>query len=115
MHELSIVQGIIETVSESAEAASAKKIIAVYLRVGALSGVVQDALLFSYELATEDTILQGSKLIVEELPVLIFCQACGKNVELPGVQSFRCPICNTPSATISQGKELEIRSIEIEV
>ena len=115
MHELSIVQGIIETVSESAEAANAKKINAVYLRVGALSGVVKDALLFSYDLATQDTILQGSKLIVEELPVLIFCQVCGKNVELPGVQSFRCPTCDTPSAAIKQGKELEVRSIEIEV
>ena len=115
MHELSIVQGIIETVSESAEAASAKKIIAVYLRVGALAGVVKDALLFSYDLATQETMLEGSKLIVEQLPVFIFCQVCGKDVELPTVQSFRCPICNSPSAAIKQGKELEIRSIEIEV
>ncbi len=115
MHELSIVQGIIETVSESAEAASAKKINAVYLRVGVLAGVVEDALLFSYDLATQDTLLAGSKLIVEELPVLIFCEVCGKDVELPGVQSFRCPICHTPSAIVKQGKELEIRSIEIEV
>jgi hydrogenase nickel incorporation protein HypA/HybF len=115
LHELSIVQGIIETVSESADAAGAKKVIAVYLRVGALAGVVKDALLFSYDLATQETILQGSKLIVEELPLLIFCQVCGKDVELPGVQSFRCPTCNTPSSAIKQGKELEIRSIEIEV
>jgi len=59
--------------------------------------------------------LGGSKLIVEELPVVIFCEICGKNVELPGIQSFRCPVCNTPSAAIRQGKELEVRSIEIEV
>ena len=115
MHELSIVQSIIETVSESAETSNAKKIIAVHLRVGALSGIVKDALFFSYELATEDTILQGSKLIVEELPVVIFCEVCGQDVELPNVQSFRCPICDSPSAAIRQGKELEVRSIEIEV
>ncbi len=114
MHELSIVHGIIETVSESAEAAKAKKITAVYLRVGALAGVVKDALLFSYDLATQDTILEGSKLLVEELPVLIFCAVCGKNVELPGAQSFRCPTCHTPSAAIQQGRELEVHSIEIE-
>ena len=115
MQELSIVQSIIETVSESEEAANAKAITLVYLRVGALSGVVKDALLFSYDLAVQDTMLEGSRLIVEELPVLIFCQVCGKDVELPGVQAFRCPICHTPSAIIKQGKELEIRSIEIEV
>jgi hydrogenase nickel incorporation protein HypA/HybF len=115
LHELSIVLGVIDTVSESAQASNAKKITATYLRVGALSGVVKDALLFSFDLATRDTPLEGSKLIVEELPVVIFCKSCDKIVELPGVQSFRCPVCQTPSADIRQGKELEVRSIEIEV
>jgi hydrogenase nickel incorporation protein HypA/HybF len=114
LHELSIVQGIIESVAESAEAARARKINAVYLRVGALAGVVKDALLFGYDLATQDTMLEGSKLIVEELPVVIFCGTCSKNVELPGVQSFRCPICNTLGGDVRQGRELEIRAIEIE-
>ena len=115
MHELSIVRGIIDTVSESAQTAKAKKVKVVYLRVGALAGVVKDALLFSYDLAIPETMLEGSTLIVEELPVLIFCRACGKSVELPGVQSFRCPECQTPSGDIRQGKELEVSSIEIEL
>jgi hydrogenase nickel incorporation protein HypA/HybF len=115
LHELSIILGVIETVSESAQAANAKQIIATYLRVGALSGVVKDALLFSFDLASQDTPLAGSKLIVEELPVVIHCHSCGENKVLDGVQSFRCPVCHTPSADIRQGKELEIRSIEIEV
>jgi hydrogenase nickel incorporation protein HypA/HybF len=115
LHELSIVLGIIDTVSESVEAARAKKVVATYLRVGALSGVVKDALLFSFDLATQDTPLAGSQLIVEELPVVIFCQSCGKTAELPGVQSFRCPVCQMPSGDIRQGKELEIRLIEVEV
>jgi hydrogenase nickel incorporation protein HypA/HybF len=115
LHELSIVYGIIETVSESAQAANAKRITAIHLRVGALSGVVKDALLFSFDLAAQDTLLEGSKLIVEELPLVIFCKPCDKAVELSGVQSFRCPVCHTPSADIRQGKELEVRSIEIEV
>ena len=115
MHELSVVHGIIETVRESLEAAQGKKVIATYLRVGALSGVVKDALLFSFDLATQDTPLEGSSLVVEELPIVIFCKECDRTIELPGVQTFRCPVCQTPSADIRQGKELEIRSIEIEV
>ena len=115
MHELGIVQGIIETVSESRDALQARQITAVHLRVGALSGVVKDALMFAYDLATEDTLLAGSKLVVEELPVVVFCPSCDKSVELPGIQSFRCPFCQTLTADIRQGKELEVRSIEIEV
>jgi hydrogenase nickel incorporation protein HypA/HybF len=115
LHELSIVLGVIETVSESAEAANAKKIIAIHLRVGALSGVVKDALLFSFELAAQDTPLEGSELVIEEVPALIFCKICDKIVELESIQSFRCPVCHTLSADLRQGKELEVRSIEIEV
>ena len=115
MHELSIVHGIIDTVTESVQASNGKAVIATFLRVGALSGVVKDALLFSFDIATEGTLLAGSKLVVEELPVVIFCKTCNETRELPGVQSFRCPVCQTPSADIRQGKELEIRSIEIEV
>ena len=115
MHELSIVLGVIETVSESAKAANAKKIIATHLRVGALAGVVKDALLFSFEIASKDTPLEGSDLVIEELPPVIFCKVCDQTVELDSIQSFRCPVCDTPSADLRQGKELEIRSIEIEV
>ena len=115
MHELSIVYGIIEAVSESLEAAKGKKVLATYLRLGALSGVVKDALLFSFDLAVQDTPLAGSQLIVEDLPVIIFCKACDKEIELPGIQSFRCPVCQTPCDDIRQGKELEVRSIEIEM
>ncbi len=102
-------------VAESAVAANAKRVSAVYLRVGALAGVVKDALLFSFDLATEETLLAGSKLVVEELPVMVFCETCAKTVELAGVQSFRCPMCDTASADVRQGKELEVRAIEIEV
>ncbi len=115
MHELSIVYGIIEAVSESLEAAKGKKVLATYLRLGALSGVVKDALLFSFDLAVQDTPLEGSQLIVEDLPVIIFCKTCDKEIELPGIQSFRCPVCQTPCDDIRQGKELEVRSIEIEM
>ncbi len=102
-------------VSESAEASNATKVVTTYLRVGALAGVVKDALLFSFDLASEGTLLEGSKLIVEEVPVTIFCAKCGELRELPGMQSFRCPVCNTPSADIRHGRELEIRSIEVEM
>jgi hydrogenase nickel incorporation protein HypA/HybF len=58
--------------------------------------------------------LAGSQLVVVNLPVVIFCKQCGESRELNGVQSFRCPVCNTPSGDIRQGRELEIESVEVE-
>jgi hydrogenase nickel incorporation protein HypA/HybF len=115
MHELSIAYSLIEAASESAVAAGASRVHVVNLRLGALCGVVRGALEFSYELATADTMLADSKLVVKELPVRVYCEVCRAEVELASIQLFRCPICNTASGDIRQGRELEIESIEIEV
>ncbi len=55
--------------------------------------------------------LAGSKLVIEELPVVIFCESCQTEVELPDIQRFRCPRCDTPSGDIRQGRELELATI----
>jgi hydrogenase nickel incorporation protein HypA/HybF len=115
VHELSIAYSLVELATQSAQEAGAARVLAVHLRVGALSGVVRGALEFSYDVATADTPLAGSRLMVKELPVVIHCAVCQKDIELPGVQRFRCPHCDTPSGDIRQGRELEIESIEIDV
>lgn len=114
MHELSIVQSVVTSVTEWLAGQPPGRIKTVTLRVGALSGVVEDALQFGYEIATTGTPLSGSTLEVRRQPVVIYCQPCADLAELPGVQSFRCPRCDTPSGDIRHGRELEIESLEIE-
>jgi hydrogenase nickel incorporation protein HypA/HybF len=60
-----------------------------------------------------DTALAGAKLHITDLPIVIYCSKCESLQELPDVQAFRCPQCQTPSADIRQGRELDIESIEI--
>jgi len=67
MHELSIALGIVEAAVEEAQQRNVQ-VSAVHLRLGALSGVVKDGLLFSYEVACQDTPLQGSRLLIEDVP-----------------------------------------------
>ena len=50
---------------------------------GALSGVVPEALLASYEMACAETPLEGSRLVIEEVPVVVFCP------QLPGRAAAR--------------------------
>lgn len=113
MHELSIAMGIVEAATEEAQRRGVQ-VSAVHLRLGALSGVVKDALLFSYEVACGDTPLAGSKLIVEDVPVVIHCPQCKENKTLISLQSFRCPDCGTPTMNIVRGKELEVFALEVE-
>jgi hydrogenase nickel incorporation protein HypA/HybF len=67
MHELSIALSMIEMATEEVERRGGGRVTALYLKLGSLSGVVKEALTFSYEIACQGTPLEGSRLIVEEL------------------------------------------------
>ena len=112
MHELSIAMSIVDTALDESRRRGVQ-VNAVHLRLGALSGVVKDALMFSYEVACQDTALQGSRLIVEDMPVVVFCPQCQARRTLSSVQSFVCPECNTPAGDVLQGKELEVFALEV--
>jgi hydrogenase nickel incorporation protein HypA/HybF len=114
MHELSIISSVVQSVTESLEKYPGSRVVEVRLKVGALTSVVEDSLQFCYGIATEETPLAGSRLVVQMLPVTVYCAACGMDGEIASLQSFRCPDCGEPSSDIRQGRELEIDSIEIE-
>jgi hydrogenase nickel incorporation protein HypA/HybF len=113
MHELSIALSIIEGASEEVRKHPGAQIHAVHLKLGALSGVVKDALLFSYELACEGTVLEGSRLIVEEIPVVVYCQNCKTEKTLESIQRFCCPSCGDLTPDVIGGRQLELVGIEI--
>jgi len=112
MHELSIAMSIVDAALEES-ARRGVQVTAVHLRLGALSGVVKDALLFSYEVACQDTPLEGTRLIVEDVPVIVFCPQCRDQRTLASVQSFTCPECGVPTMDVRQGKELEVFALEV--
>lgn len=114
MHELSIAMSIVEMTQEEAERRGGVQVNAVHLRLGALSGVVREALLSAYEMACDDTPLKGSRLVVEEVPVVVFCPSCQVQRPLSSVQLFCCAECGTATSEIVQGKELEVVALEIE-
>jgi hydrogenase nickel incorporation protein HypA/HybF len=113
MHELSIAMSIVELAEEEA-ARRGVQITAVHLKLGALSGVVKEALLGSYEMASDDTPLKGSRLIIEEVPVAVFCSRCRAQRPISSVQLFCCAECGTPASEIVRGKEIELVALEIE-
>lgn len=114
MHELSIVSSIVDSVTETLVAYPGARVKEVRLRVGALASVIEDSLQFCYEIATNDTPLEGSALVVKVLPVRMHCDRCAEDVEIASLQSFRCPQCGEPLTDMRQGRELEIDSIEID-
>jgi hydrogenase nickel incorporation protein HypA/HybF len=113
VHELSVALSIIDVVEEELAKRKDAEVTAVHLRLGPLSGVVKDALLFSYDLACEGTRLEVSKLEIEEMPVMLYCPACAQDQPAASLQNLCCAICGTPSADIRSGSELEVFALEL--
>lgn len=105
---------MLEVAKEEVTRQNALRVEAIYIKLGQLSGVVKEALLFSYNIACEGTIFQGSRLVIEELPVIVYCSVCQKERTLISIQNFSCPICNTLTFDVKQGRELEIVALEIQ-
>jgi hydrogenase nickel incorporation protein HypA/HybF len=74
---------------------------------------VKEALLSCYEMACENTPLEGSRLVIEDVPIVIFCPSCQGPRSVSSLQLFCCLECGTPSSEIVQGKELEVVALEI--
>ena len=113
MHELSSAISIVEMAQEEAERQGQGRVHAVHLRLGLLSGVVKQALLSSYQMACEATSLEGSELLIEEIPVEVFCPKCDAARLVSSIQWFCCPECGTPTPTVLRGKELEVFALEL--
>jgi hydrogenase nickel incorporation protein HypA/HybF len=112
MHELSIAMSIVDMAQEEAELRGVK-IDAVYLELGQLSGIVAEALLFSYELACVGTLLEGSRLVIKAVPIEVYCRACMTHRTLSSIQLFCCPVCGVPTDEVIHGRELVISALEV--
>ncbi len=113
MHELSIALSIIEGVEEEIARRQDAHVAAVHLKLGPLSGVVKDALLFSYDLACEGTRLAGSRLEIEEIPVVVYCPVCRQERRALSINNLSCEVCGSPSADIRKGSELQVFALEL--
>jgi hydrogenase nickel incorporation protein HypA/HybF len=113
MHELSIAISMIDQIIEESESRGGLEVEVVHLRLGVFSGVDKDALLFSYELACDGTRLQGSRLLIETIPLVIYCEVCQKERTPPSLYQLCCPECQSAGQKIVSGREIEVASLEV--
>jgi hydrogenase nickel incorporation protein HypA/HybF len=114
MHELSIAMSIVDLAQEESARRGGIHFTAVHLRLGLFSGVTKEALLSSYEMAIEDTVLHGSRLVVEDVPVIVFCPQCNAERPVHPTKVFCCAQCETPTGDVIQGKELMVVGLEVQ-
>ncbi|HVT10815.1 MAG TPA: hydrogenase maturation nickel metallochaperone HypA [Fimbriimonadaceae bacterium] len=112
MHETGIITQAVHMAIEAAENAGAGQVKRLRLRVGAMAGVVPDALRFGFEVVTKGTLAEGALLEIDLVPVTCRC-AAGCGVFTPSDAIFACPVCGRLSTDVVSGRELDVVEVEV--
>lgn len=114
MHEVSIAISLIERVVEECRKGGFSRVKSVSVEIGRASGVLPDALSFSFDALKTDTIASEARLIITEVPVRAVCSDCGYEFASEGPYVFNCPLCLCRSFKVISGRELNITEIEVD-
>jgi hydrogenase nickel incorporation protein HypA/HybF len=111
VHELAIAESLLDIVLEEGHRHNLQKVSVIRLQIGALAAVMPEALNFSFEMVSQNTIATGATLEIETLPVVARCSACDLNFEVEN-QVFLCVRCGQPVFELISGRELSMVSLE---
>lgn len=110
---MSLAMNIVDLVSAKAKAADACKVNQVDLELGALSGVLADALLFCFEAAAKNTMVEGAVLNIVEREGRGKCLSCGASFSMDSLVA-NCPECGQYATEVVQGQELRVISFVVD-
>ena len=113
MHELSIATAILESAEKEASQRQRARMLTVGVRIGELSGVDPDSLMFGWEAITKATVWEGLHLKVEAVPWVNRCERCQQEFRVVDYKT-QCGACGDVKTRLVRGSELEIAYIEIE-
>ncbi len=113
MHELAITQSILDIAKKAADEHGAKQVKSVRIMLGEYSGVVPQCIQYYFDVISKDTIAEGAFLDIRRLPVVIRCNACGKESRIDRLH-VACPLCGSTDLKLIQGREFYIESLEVE-
>ena len=114
MHEMAIVQSLIEQTQLEVEKAGQKgRVVGLDVVVGRLSGINCDSIRFAFEMLAPGTPLEGARMQITEPKATCNCRSCRARLEIDELV-VECPQCGSRDISIEGGRDLILQSIEIE-
>jgi len=111
MHEMGIMQGILDASVEAAQNAGESRITYIHLTIGELTQIQVGALDFAFEALSPATMAKGAKMDVTMLEPKSRCRDCGYEY-VHDQFTMTCPKCSSFDIELLQGRELQIDTIE---
>lgn len=112
MHEFALMSHLLQAVEAKAQELDAQRVLAINLVVGDRSSIVDDAMLFYFDMLTPGTVVEGAALSMRRVPSRFYCSACDQTFQ--PAQDFQCPHCGAIGVMTDEGGEFLLESIEIE-
>lgn len=112
MHEMSIMSYLLEAVEAEAARAGARRVVDINLVIGERASVIDDSLLFCFDMLTPGTVAEGAKIHIRRTPMRFTCARDGLYGRRG--EDFRCPSCGEVGTLTEEGSELLVESIEVE-
>jgi hydrogenase nickel incorporation protein HypA/HybF len=113
MHEMSLAEGVLQLIEDSARQQDFSKVSTVWLEIGELSGVEVEAMKFCFDAVTRDSVAQGARLEIIRLPGTGWCMACAVTVPMSEVFG-ECPHCGGHQMQVTGGTEMRLKELEVE-
>ncbi len=113
MHEMSLCEGVLQILQEYAGRQGFKRVITVWLEIGALSGVDPEAMRFGFDAVMRGTLADGAGLEIVDLPGQAWCLPCSRTVAVKA-RFDACPECGSYQLQVTAGDEMRIKELEVE-
>ncbi len=114
MHETSIAMNILEIAEDHCNRYGFNIIKSISIRIGMASNILNDSLIFAFDIIKRDTIGNNAQLIIEEVPLAGKCLDCKNNFSSEESYILSCPLCDSNHFRILSGRELDIIEVEVE-
>ena len=114
MHELGIMSGVMDAVTQAADDAGADKVLKITLSVGVMTEAIEDSLYFAFEALSEGTPIEGAELVINMVQPRSVCLDCGNEFDHDRFH-VGCPKCGSYATQLTQGREMRIDSIEVDI
>lgn len=123
MHEVSVVTSLVDAVIGELSSYRLERVNAVYVLIGELTNLGDEQMQFAYEVVTRGTILEGSELVIEHVPVEVSCASCGfvgpaRILSDPDYETHAIPVLSCPECggriEVVRGMECAVKCMDIE-
>jgi len=112
MHEMSIVEALLDAVRQELRSYTDAEVVTIKVRIGGLRLVNPEIMQTCFTAATRDTALSRSRLEIENIPARARCRQCHEDFPVED-NWFQCPCCSAADGELLAGNELDLTEIEL--